>query len=121
MNTDKNILLNDKKRQDVVNYMPNNNVLDLLASYFQAYSDPTRIKIISALSISEMCVNDISRILNINQTTVSHQLKLLRTLNMVKYKRDGKIIYYSLRNKEINDIMMNGVNHIIDERLKINP
>ena len=115
-----NAILLEKTKQDAIRkFMPSQEVLILLASYFQAYSDPTRIKILSALSMSEMCVNDLSRLLNINQTTVSHQLKLLRTLGMVKYRRDGKIIYYSLSNTNVNDIMLKGVNHILGEESKI--
>ena len=115
-----NAILLEKTKQDAIRkFMPSQEVLILLASYFQAYSDPTRIKILSALSMSEMCVNDLSRLLNINQTTVSHQLKLLRTLGMVKYRRDGKIIYYSLSNTNVNDIMLKGVNHILGENSKI--
>ena len=115
-----NAILLEKTKQDAIRkFMPSQEVLILLASYFQAYSDPTRIKILSALSMTEMCVNDLSKLLNINQTTVSHQLKLLRTLGMVKYRRDGKIIYYSLSNTNVNDIMLKGVNHNLGENSKI--
>ena len=107
------LAVDEKKQNDILNYLPSQEVLELLADYFQAYSDPTRIKILSALSMSELCVNDISTLLNINQTTVSHQLKLLKNLNVVKFKRDGKVIYYSLANHNVNDIMLNGVNHIL--------
>lgn len=114
------ISINEKMQREISTYLPSQDILILLANYFQAYSDPTRIKILSALSMSELCVNDISNLLKINQTTVSHQLKLLRTLNMVKYKRDGKIVYYSLANKSVNDIMLNGVNHILTKTYSIN-
>ncbi|MBQ8749260.1 MAG: winged helix-turn-helix transcriptional regulator [Clostridia bacterium] len=107
------LAVDEKTQSDILNYLPSQEVLELLAGYFQAYSDPTRIKILSALSMSELCVNDISTLLNINQTTVSHQLKLLKNLNVVKYKRDGKVIYYSLANQNVNDIMLNGVNHVL--------
>jgi ArsR family transcriptional regulator, lead/cadmium/zinc/bismuth-responsive transcriptional repressor len=107
------IALDDKHQKDIINYIPSKEVLDKLASYFQAYSDPTRIKILSALSITSLCVNDLSILLNINQTTISHQLKLLRTLGMVSYKREGKIIFYSISNHYISEIMMNGVDYIM--------
>ena len=107
------MLICEKKQQEILSYMPSGDILELLASYFQAYSDPTRIKVLSALSMSELCVSDISNLLSLNQTTVSHQLKLLRTLGMVRYKREGKIIYYSLANKNVNDIMMNGVEYLL--------
>ena len=64
---------------------------------------------LSALAISEMCVTDLSRVLSINQTTVSHQLRLLKNLGIVKSRRDGKIITYSLVNDTVNDVMLKGV------------
>lgn len=105
-------ILTEKTRNAILDYVPQEEILELLASYFQAYSDKTRIKIISALSISNLCVGEISEMLNINQTTVSHQLKLLKSLNMVKSRREGKLIYYSLISSRVNDIMMFGVEHI---------
>ncbi len=108
--------IEEKTKSAILHYMPSSEVLELLANYFQAYSDKTRIKILSALSMAELCVTDISNMLNINQTTVSHQLKLLKSLSMVKYKRDGKVIYYSLANDKVNEIMMNGVEHIQDSK-----
>ncbi len=94
-------------------YMPENNVLQQMAEFFSVFSDSTRLKILSALSINEMCVSDISTSLGINQTTVSHQLKLLKSNGAVKDKRDGKVIYYSISNDRINDIMLSGVDHIM--------
>lgn len=102
-------LLSDQVVKNVKFYMPKENKLRNLADFFSMFSDPTRLKIISALSMSEMCVSDISNILHINQTTVSHQLKTLKSLGLVKYRRDGKIIYYSLIDKLINDCLLVGV------------
>ena len=64
-----------KKQRDINYYMPEKNVLEDLANFFSIFADATRIKILSALSVSEMCVNDIASVLELNQTTVSHQLK----------------------------------------------
>ena len=94
-------LIDDKTEQTVVRYIPRNATLYSLAEFFSACSDVTRAKIICALSISEMCVSDLSRILELNQTTCSHQLRLLRAADIVKQRRDGKIIYYSLKNPKI--------------------
>jgi DNA-binding transcriptional ArsR family regulator len=77
------------------------------------FSDCTRIKILTALCLSEMCVNDLSVLLKLNQTTVSHQLKFLKQNGAVKCKRDGKIIYYSIADNCINDVMLNGVNYLL--------
>ena len=95
--------------------MPENEVLQQMANFFDIFSDGTRLKILSALSISKMCVNDISKSLNINQTTVSHRLRLLKSVNAVKDERVGKVVYYSIVDESINDIMMHGVNFLFGE------
>ncbi len=102
-------LLSEQMVNNVKYYMPKENKLRNLADFFSMFSDPTRLKILSALSMSEMCVSDISNILSINQTTVSHQLKILKSLGLVKYRRDGKVIYYSLIDKIINECLLVGV------------
>ena len=103
------LLLDDNTLKNLNFYMPKEKSLRELADFFSMFSDPTRLKIISALSMSEMCVSDIANVLKLNQTTVSHQLKTLKSLGMVKYRRDGKIIYYSLIDKLINDCLLVGV------------
>ncbi|MBQ3047411.1 MAG: winged helix-turn-helix transcriptional regulator [Clostridia bacterium] len=94
-------------------YMPENNTLRQLADAFSIFSDYTRLKILSALALSEMCVNDLSKYLNINQTTISHQLRLLKNFNAVKDRRVGKLVVYSLGNQFINNIMLDGVDYIL--------
>ncbi len=102
-------LIDDDTEQTVVRYIPRNATLHSLAEFFSACSDVTRAKIICALSISEMCVSDLSRILGLNQTTCSHQLRLLRAADIVKQRRDGKIVYYSLTSHKIEDVLLAGV------------
>ena len=106
----KHVLLLDKKTQGMIeNYVPSDEILEELVSFFSLFSDLTRLKIISALAISEMCVTDLASLLRFNQTTVSHQLKTLRDIGAVKYRRDGKIILYSLKNDVINEVLLKGV------------
>ena len=103
-------MLIDRRLQDLVkDYVPRGEILDELVRFFSLFSDNTRLKIISALAISEMCVSDISEILCINQTTVSHQLRLLKNLNAVKTKRQGKVIFYSLKSDALSDVLLKGV------------
>ena len=103
-------VLLDKRIQELVgDYVPQGEVLDELVCFFSIFSDYTRLRIVSALSISEMCVSDISELLKLNQTTVSHQSRLLKDLNAVKTKRQGKVIFYSLRNESLSDILLKGV------------
>ena len=110
----KDLIVLPSKQKDVLSeYMPNDATLKKLANFFSMFSDSTRVKIITALSLGKMCVNDLSVILNINQTTVSHQLKFLKTFGAVSCERDGKIIYYSIKNDRINDVMLGGVNYLL--------
>ncbi len=110
MNALKPVLLLDKKTQSMIeNYLPSDEILEELVTFFSLFSDLTRLRMISALAISEMCVTDLSSLLKINQTTVSHQLKTLRDIGAVKYRRDGKIILYSLKNEIINEVLLKGV------------
>lgn len=112
MSEELNTFLNKTKAEEVKYYLPQEKKLNTLADFFSMFSDTTRLKIISALSISEMCVGDISKILNINQTTISHQLKTLKSASLVKYRRDGKIIYYSIADPIINECLSTGVDYV---------
>ena len=106
-------ILLDKRMQSMVKeYSLTEDMINDLVCFFTIFSDGTRLKILSALAISEMCVNDISKLLMLNQTTVSHQLRLLKNLNAVKAKRQGKVIFYSLKNDLINDILLKGVEYL---------
>ncbi|HOB64715.1 MAG: helix-turn-helix transcriptional regulator [Clostridiales bacterium] len=96
----------------VKKYLPSNAVLADMCNFFSVFSDVTRVKILSALAISELCVTNISQLLDLNQTTVSHQLRLLRDAGLVEYRRDGKTIYYRIANDQINNIMMTGVEYL---------
>jgi ArsR family transcriptional regulator len=103
-------LLLDRKLQDmVVNYVPQGEILEQLVCFFSIFSDYTRIKVISALAISEMCVSDIATLLKLNQTTVSHQLRMLKNLNAVSTRRQGKIIFYSLKGEVLSEVLLKGV------------
>lgn len=103
-------LLLDRRTQGLVeDYVPNGELLTSLVRFFSIFSDETRLKILSALAISEMCVTDISRVLELNQTTVSHQLRFLKDTGLVTCERHGKIIFYFLRSELVNDVLLKGV------------
>lgn len=103
-------ILLDKRMQSMVKeYSLTEDMINDLVCFFTIFSDGTRLKILSALAISEMCVNDISKLLLLNQTTVSHQLRLLKNLNAVKSKRQGKVVFYSLKGETLNEVILKGV------------
>lgn len=93
------------------NYL-DSSVVSKLSSFFKVLGDETRVKIIYALSNKEMCVNEISQILDISQSAISHQLKQLRMEGQVKTRRDGKNIYYSLDDEHVMDILNQALTHI---------
>lgn len=103
-------LLLDKRTQGLIEeYVPQGELLEGVVCFFSVFADYTRVKILSALAISELCVTDISRILRINQTTVSHQLRFLKSAGIVRASRVGKIIFYSLTNESVNDVLLKGI------------
>ena len=104
------MLLLDKRTQSLIeDYVPRGEILEGIVCFFSVFADYTRVKILSALAISELCVTDLSRILDINQTTVSHQLRLLKSAGIVRSVRQGKIIFYSLTDDSINDMILKGI------------
>ena len=107
---EKFLLLSERNRREILSALPRESDISKLADYFQNFSDSTRIKILTCLSMMNMCVNDLSTVLGLNQTTVSHQLKQLKDQNLVSYKRDGKILVYYLTDKSVNDMMMYAIN-----------
>ncbi len=82
------------------------------STFFKALGDTTRVKIISALDISQLCVCDIANILSMTKSAVSHQLATLREAGFVKCRRDGKTVFYSLDDKHISDILEAGMDHV---------
>jgi len=102
---EKYLILSERSKSEILNNFPNDKAILKLALYFQNFSDSTRLKILTCLSFCDLCVNDISNLLNINQTTISHQLKLLKDQGVITYKRKGKIIIYCLKQKNIDDFL----------------
>lgn len=83
-----------------------------LAELFKIFGDSTRIKIINILLNNELCVNEISEKINVSQSAVSHQLRILKTSKLVKYRKEGNLIYYSLADDHVEKIFMIGCEHI---------
>lgn len=86
-----------------------------MAELFKAMSDPTRLKIVNALMLSEMCVCDIACLLKMTGPAVSHHLKTLRQCQLIKYRKDGKIVYYSLDDEHIAPLFKQGYEHVSEK------
>ena len=92
--------------------MPAEDVLYDLGDFFKLLGDGTRIKILNALFYSEMCVCDIAALLGMTQSAISHQLRVLKQGRLVKHRKEGKSVYYSLDDEHIKHIIEQGLTHI---------
>ena len=95
--------------------MPGEESLLNLAELFKVFGDSTRIRIISALLFSRMCVCDIAAVLGMSKSAISHQLRILRQTKLVKYKREGKVVFYALDDTHVGAIFRQGLAHIHEE------
>ena len=94
---------------DIENYLPPAESVNELADFFAAFADRTRMKILTLLSIGDYCVNDLSYLLRINQSTVSHQLRKLKQRGLIDCAKAGKKTVYFLKNPKINDLFLQAV------------
>ncbi len=92
--------------------MPSEETLYDLAELFKVFGDTTRIKILCVLTEAEMCVCDIASLLNMTQSAISHQLRALKSARLVKYRKEGKVVYYSLDDDHVNTIFNIGLKHL---------
>jgi ArsR family transcriptional regulator len=105
-------IIHQKKVDMVRKKMLEENTIIELSETFGALSDPTRVKILHALSNTELCVCDISAILNMSISAVSHQLRVLRNMRLVKFRKDGKMVYYSLDDEHIGKLFKIAHEHV---------
>lgn len=106
--------------RDIVNQvkekMPEEESLYDLAELFKVFGDSTRIKILWALDEAEMCVCDIAVLLNMTQSAISHQLRVLKQSKLVRNRKDGKIVFYSLNDEHVRQILDQGLIHIKEDK-----
>jgi len=98
--------------KEVEKHLPDVEILYDLAELFKMFGDSTRIRILYALFESEMCVCDISSLLGISQSAISHQLRVLKQAKLVRYRRDGKTVYYALADDHVKTIINQGLSHV---------
>lgn len=110
-------VIHDEIVAKVKENMPEEDSLYDLAELFKVFGDSTRVRILWALDSSEMCVCDIAYLLNMTQSAISHQLRVLKQAALVKSRRDGKIVYYSLADEHVRTIFDQGLSHI-NEKLE---
>ena len=105
-------IIDQSAAERILNSMPDDEYLCDLSECFRIFGDSTRIKILFALFEEELCVGDIAAILNLSQSSVSHQLRILKDNKLVKFRRDGKSIYYALDDDHVRSILKLGMEHV---------
>ena len=104
-----------EKLQEIKDSIYDDETVENLSQIFKAIGDPTRLKIIYVLSKSPLCVCDIANLLDMSQSAISHHLRLLRNLRLVKYRKDGKLVIYSLDDDHVLELFKQGLEHVRHE------
>lgn len=107
--------MDDKIKELVDKQLPPDEELQELAEFFKVFGDATRLKILNVLMVSEMCVQDIAESIGMSESAVSHQLRVLKQMDLVKNRRDGKTIFYALADSHILTILNTGIEHLEEE------
>ena len=112
INMEEYLCLDDEQVKKISDEMPLDEMLYDLAELYKVFGDTTRIRILYALLESELCVNDMAVLLNMSQTAVSHQLRVLKNNKLVKFRKEGKIVFYSLSDDHVRSIIEIGMEHV---------
>lgn len=107
-------MIHEDRVGKVMKNMPEEETLYDLAELFKIFGDTTRIKILNVLLESEMCVCDIAYVLNMKQSAISHQLRVLKSARLVKFRKEGKVVFYSLDDDHVKGIFDQGLAHILE-------
>ena len=105
-------IIHEETVKQTLNIMPNEDTFNKIAEFFKIMGDTTRTKILFALDAGEMCVCDIANVLNMSKSSISHQLGTLRRMDIVKCRRQGKEVYYTLNDEHIKQVFEVALEHI---------
>ena len=94
--------------------IPNKETLEQIAELFKGFADPTRVRILTLLQQQERCVTDIAEALELTQSAVSHQLRILKQMHLIKFRREGKNLWYSLADDHVKTILQMGLEHVLE-------
>ncbi|MDY3792344.1 MAG: metalloregulator ArsR/SmtB family transcription factor [Oscillospiraceae bacterium] len=111
-NKDEFLCVHEDVVEKVKSQLPPDEILYDLAELFKVFGDTTRIRILYALFESELCVNDMAQLLGLSQTAVSHQLRVLKNNKLVRFRKEGKIVFYSLSDNHVRSIIEMGMEHV---------
>lgn len=105
-------IIHEKTVNETIKKMPEEDTFNKIAEFFKILGDTTRTKILFALDLNEMCVCDIANVLNMSKSSISHQLGTLRRMNIVKCRKEGKEVYYTLDDNHIKEVFEVALEHI---------
>lgn len=108
--------ISEDEAERIIASIPDVRVVEQMAETFKALGDPTRVRIIHLLSQAELCVHDLTQLLGTTQPAMSHHLRLLRMLRLVRTRRDGRAIYYSLNDKHVLELFTCSRDHILHQK-----
>ena len=94
--------------------VPEKEILEYIAELFKGFADPTRVHILSLLVERELCVTDIAEAVELSQSAISHQLRILKQMQLIKFRRDGKNVLYSLADDHVKTILEMGLEHVLE-------
>lgn len=103
--------IDEDLERDIREFRDNDELIEIISQIFKSLSDPTRLKIIYALSKSELCVSDIAKLMEMSQSSISHQLAFLKAQRLIKVSRVGRRAYYSLDDEHVFSIFKYGIDH----------
>lgn len=104
--------IHEDRVQDALPFLVQDATAELLAETFKALSDPTRVRMVSLLADAELCVCDLAAALGMSQSAVSHQLRTLRDMRLVRRRREGRQIFYALDDDHVADLFRRGLEHV---------
>lgn len=116
-NSKNNCCINTNTVDKIKENMMNEEVLYDIADFFKVFGDSTRLKILCALLNGEVCVGDLAEVLNINNSAISHQLRVLRQNDLVKFRKHGKTVFYSLDDQHVSILLKQGIEHILHKKV----
>jgi len=94
--------------------IPEKETLEQIAELFKGFADPTRVRILSLLQQRELCVTEIAEAVELSQSAVSHQLRMLKQMHLIKFRREGKNLWYSLADDHVKTILQMGLEHVLE-------
>ena len=105
-------LIHEDNVKKAINELPDDELIADLSDMFKIFGDQTRVKILMALESGELCVCDIAAVMNMSQSAISHQLRVLKQSNIVKTRRQGKVVYYSISDDHVKEIFEIAIVHV---------